>query len=92
MGSLSELYSRNHKLEMPPKKGAKITQQGYRANLELRAIKKGSEDESAKVKRRPQPKQQKKRNAETLGLKRHEKAPHQGEEGAPTTRTTRGWD
>ena len=58
----------------------------------MKAIKKGSDDESAKAKRKPQPKQQKRRDAEALDLKRHAKAPQQGDEGAPTTRTTRSWD
>ena len=53
--------------------------------------------------RKPKPKQQRRREPEALderevregtrrGLKRHADAPQQGDEGAPTTRTTRSWD
>ena len=58
----------------------------------MRAVKKGSEDGSVKVKRKPQPKKHKRIDAEALGLERHAEAPQQGDEGAPTTRTTRNLD
>ena len=57
-----------------------------------------------KEENKPKPKQQRRRiepkalgeqevrEGTRRGLKRHAKAPQQGDEGDPTTRTTRSWD
>ena len=84
------------------KKGGNDHTKRQRAN-DIGIQRRRGEEEARKCQKKPKPKQRRRREPEALGekevregakrgLRRRAEAPQQGDEGAPTTRTTRRWD